>query len=374
MRWVACAALLIVVLAAVAGIASAALWRDGMPGDTLSVAAAAPPASIPIAVLGDSNSHSYQDSLSFPPGSAERGGALRPRTFQWTEVLAQLRGAQLDPGPWTVWGRPGNVAWVRELIGLEGGRAPRKQDYLYNFANSGAACKNLMGSRGGQRFRQAPRLVALMDKNPARWRHGVVVIRIGQNNWGALLDVQARDPASPELKAATDYCVEQIGAAIRLIHARHPATRVLVAGVLNEADDPAQFERYRSAAETANLKTALAGFNGALQKLASGGDLRVAYFDDAGWFARLWGSRGTAGEPAYKTVEIGGVLQVGNNKLGNAPDNALLADDHAGLVWNVLWAQALVARLKEAFNLPLTPIGDEEVARFVAQTIKARGS
>ena len=347
-----------------------AFWSDSLPDG--AVTQPGPPGSMPIAVLGDSISHSYQDGIGFPADSPERGGARRSQTFQWTEVLGRLRGAELDLGPWVTWGRPGNVAWARELIGLQAGRAPRKQDYLYNVANSGGACKNLMGDRMGQRFRQAPRLVELMDKEPARWRNGVVVLRIGHNDWAALLDLQAQDPGAPELTAVTAYCVSQMEAAIRLIHSHHPDTRVLVVGVVNEADDPAQFGLYRSARETANLKTSLASFNDALRRLAAA-EPRRAFFDDAAWFERYWGARGANGEPDYKTVTIGDVLRV-TNTAGDAPDNALLEDHHAGLVWNALWAQALVLRLKEAFQLPLTPIGDDELARFVATTIKAPGS
>jgi hypothetical protein len=58
------------------------------------------------------------------------------------------------------------------------------------------------------------------------------------------------------------------------------------------------------------------------------------------------------------------------NSNGDEPHNALLADDHAGLVFNALWAQSLVARLREAFALPLTPIGDDELARFVLPLAK----
>ena len=354
----------------VAMLGTLAFWGDGLADGTAT--RPMPPGAVPIAVLGDSNSHSYQDRIGFPPGSTERGGARRAQTFQWIEVLARLRGAELDPGPWVAWGRPGNVAWARELIGLSAGRAPKKEDYLYNFANSGAACKNLMGDRRGQRFRQAPRLVELMDREPARWRNGLVVIRIGHNDWAGLLDLQAQNPAAPELAAATAYCVGQIEAAIRLIHSRHPGTRVLVAGVINEADDPAQFERYRSASETANLKVSLASFNGALQRIAAT-DPRLAFFDEAGWFGSRWGARDAGGSPAYKTVAIGTGLRV-TNTAGDAPDNALLEDHHAGLAWNALLAQALVGRLKDAFQLPLTPIGDDELARFVAATIKAPAS
>jgi len=333
------------------------LWSDGMLHDSSPRPVSA--SAIPFAVLGDSNSHAYQDYVWFSAGSTERGGSFRPRTFQWTEVLARLRGQQLDPGPWVRWGRPGVVALGREWMGLPGGRAPRKEDYLYNFANSGASCKNLMGGR----FRQVPRLVALMDQEPERWAHGVVVIRIGLNNWGGSLDLQASHPLAPELREVAAYCAGEIGAAVRRIHASHPATRILLVGIGNEADDPANFERWQSAAEIRNIRTALDGFNAGIRHLTEG-DARLAYFDDLAWFQAHWGSRSADGKPNYKTVEIGPELRV-TNTIGDDPRNAVLADLHPGLVWNALWAQALVARLCETFDLPLTPIGDEELRRFL---------
>lgn len=75
------------------GLAILVAWGSGTPADN------SPPTRIALAVLGDSSSHSYQDSLSFPPGSADRGGAFHAHTFQWTEVLARLRGNELNPGP-----------------------------------------------------------------------------------------------------------------------------------------------------------------------------------------------------------------------------------------------------------------------------------
>lgn len=341
-----------------------------MPSNTLHRPIA--PSAIPLAVLGDSNSHSYQDSISFPPGSPDRGGPLRANTFQWTEVLARLRGKELELGPWVRWGRPGVVARGRELLGLNGARSPKKEDYLYNFANSGAMCNNLMESRN----RQAPRLVELMGQEPERWKRGVVVIRIGLNNWSGSLEQQSLDPRAASLRATIDYCAGEIGKAIALIHASHPMTRVLVVGLANEADDPEEFGRFQSAAATANLRIALDDFNAALRQLTVG-DPRLAYFDDLAWFERLWGSRTADGKPIYKTVAIGPSLRV-TNTAGDDPRNALVGDHHAGLVWNALWAQSLVARLHEAFGLPLTPISDDEIRRFVEPLVsnppKAPGS
>lgn len=347
-------------LGAMAGLAALApaillAWDSGPPADN------SPPTTIALAVLGDSSSHSYQDSLSFPPGSADRGGAFRARTFQWTEVLARLRGNELNLGPWVRWGQPSQMAWLRDLIGRHAGRTPRKEDYLYNFANSGATCRNLMGGPL-HRYPQAPRLVELMDHDPGRWRNGIVVIRIGNNDSSAMMDDQARDPKAPEIRAAAAYCVEQIAATIRLIHATHPETRILLVGTDNEVNDPTVDER-PSAAAFANIQIAFDDFNAQLRELAST-DARVAFFDLGAWFEGLWGRRGPDGTPAFKTVTIGGTLRV-TNSIGDEPNHAELADHHGGLVWNALWAQSLVMRLREAFNLPLTPISDEDVARFV---------
>ena len=323
-----------------------------------------PANAVALAVLGDSNSHSYQDSLAFPPGSPLRGGAQRSRTFNWVEVLARLRGREVDPGPWLVWGSSGLLASGREALGLDGGRAPRKLDYLYNFANSGAGCDDLMVGR----HRQAPRLVALMDKEPARWQRGVVVIRIGLNDWSPLLQAQARGEQAGVVDAAIARCRQRFSEAIGLIRARHAATRILVVGIGNEIDDPGQFEYFRSAAEIERIGRALERFNGALKEMAARTP-NAAFFDDAAWFRARWGQRGPQGQPDYRSVRVGPDFFVANTA-GDAPQNALVADHHAGLVWNALWAQSLVARLREAFGVPVTPIGDEELWAFLRPLVR----
>lgn len=330
-----------------------ALWSDGMHSAT--DVHPLPAGAVSLAVLGDSNSHSYQDRIAFPPGSAERGGALRPMTFQWTEVLGRLRGTEIDQGPWGVWGRPPAVAWARGLLGFSAGRTPRKEDYLFNFAKSGATCFDLLSGR----VRQAQNLVALMDREPERWKHGVVVIRIGLANWMGLLDLQSRDPEAPEVRQIIRFCTEEIGRTVALIHASHPQARIMVVGIANEADDPLQAGKWQSATESANINAALDAFNGELRKIATG-RTQVAFFDDLAWFKARWGARDASGKPDYKTVEIGPGVRV-SNTLGDGPGNALLADAHGGAVWNALWAQSLVSRLNEAFGLQLKPIDNAEI-------------
>src|SRR3954468_5096731 len=64
----------------------------------------APSSVPPVAVLGDSDSHSYQDRISFRRGNGERGAEYREITLQWTEVLARLHGDALDFGAWGTYG------------------------------------------------------------------------------------------------------------------------------------------------------------------------------------------------------------------------------------------------------------------------------
>jgi hypothetical protein len=338
-------------------------WGDGLPDEARG--RSVPAAAIPLAILGDSNSHSYQDRLSFPEASGERGGSNQARTFQWGEILARLRGDEFDLGPWVRWGHSGVVPRVFDLLGLPVGRAPRKEDYLHNFAHSAMGCNELTQGK----FRQAPRLVALMDRDPAHWRQGVVVIRSGLGDWSAHLAEQASDPQAPVLNAVIERCTQRIRESVRLIHAGHPDTRIVVVGVSNEAADPLQFDRWQSARESRNIVTALGRLNAALRAMAEA-EPRTIFFDDDAWVQDHWGGRDADGKPAYRTLTVGGTLQV-SNTMGDAPTHAILQDDHAGLVYNALWAQSLVARLREGFGLPLTPISDADVARFVLPLAEA---
>ncbi len=327
-----------------------------------SAPVAATPAStderVPLAVIGDSDSHSYQDRLSFPEGTAKRGGRYRRTTLQWDEVLARLRGRQLDLGPWGEYGTSARIAGLGHQLGLRL-RAPRKQDYRNNFAVSGQGCDGLMAG-----YRQVPALIALMDEDPAAWRDGIVVIRIGVNDFGMAgqLDALARDPAAPQVQALVAACARAIGASIAAIHAHHPATRIVLVGIFDNAHWPRYLDRWRSPRQLANIERGLNVFDHALLRKAQA-DPRVAFFDDRVWFAARWGGRGPDGRPAYRPVTLGG-LRV-ENREGDSPGNAVLADGHAGLVWNALWAQSLVVLLNARFGLGITPIRDEEIAALL---------
>ncbi len=324
---------------------------------------ASPASAIPIAVLGDSNSHSYGDTILYPPDKNSRSG-FRASTLQWPEVLARMRVNQLDLGPWVRWGNGGVLGRAGATIGLRTGRVPAKEDYLYNFAHSGARCRDLTDGF----TRQAKRLADLMDDESARWANGVVVIAIGVNDWIPVMPLQAREPMAAGVRAVIDDCKKHIGEAVALIHARHPGARILIAGMFNEADDPDTFDSYLNGVEKKNIDAGVAAYDGALRELAKG-QPNVAFFDNVAWFKSLWGERGADGKPNYHPVDLGGGLRI-TNTAGDDPHNALLADHHPGLPWNVLWVQALVARLNEAFGMKLTPISQPEVHDFIAARLK----
>jgi len=342
------------------GVAALVFFSDGFQLAGADGAETRPASAVPLAVLGDSDSHSYQDKVSFPAGSGKRGGAYRATTLQWTEVLARLRAQELDQGEWGVWGVHRIVARVQEWVGLQN-RAPRKEDYQYNFAISGAGCETLTTGGG----RQVQRLLALMDREPARWREGVVVLRIGVNSFGMDdgLDQFARDPMGAGIQGEVAQCLSQVRAAIALVHAKHEQTRFVLVGIYDNSNWPRYFDRWQSSAALANVARGLDVYDQALQRMADA-DPRIAFFDDRAWFAKRWGTRDAQGQPAYRPVVLASGLTV-HNTIGDEPHHAVIADGHAGLVWNVLWAQSLVELLNQRLGLKITPIGDAEASRLV---------
>ena len=329
------------------------------PVSAVAAGAVVPSGRIRFAVLGDSDSQSYHDTLMLgDPG--DRGGARRATTWQWTEVLARLRGDQIDLGEWGAWGTGKYRAVFEDALGLLA-RTPPKDDYRYNFAVSGATCNQLMGHP----LREAIRLVDLMNTEPQSWRDGIVLIRIGVNDIGAhdVLDDLSRDRNASRPGALVNGCIEAIGEAVALIRKHHPDTYVVLVGVLSNADWSAEFGNWQSAKEIANIDAGMDLFDNGLRKLASA-DRYVYFLDDRAWFRSLWGTRDHQGRPFYKTVYLSPGWAITNTS-GDDPHNAVVSDGHAGVVWNTLWAQHLVTSLNVAFGLHIKPIADAEVISFL---------
>ena len=315
--------------------------------------------AIALAVLGDSDSHSYQDRRSFAPGNKLRGGQYRATTLQWTEALARMRGDQLYLGHWGLHGVARPRALVDRLLGGEPA-PPRKEDYRYNFAVSGSKCSDLMGGK----WQFARSLAAQMRREPERWRNGVVVIRIGVNSFGQTehLKQLAFDSDATGVQDEISRCVREISETVKLLHAQQPGLRIVLVGIFNNAHWAKRIESWQSPQALANIQAGLGVFDQALLEVVAQ-DSRLAFFDDQAWFKARWGSRDPSGRPAYRSVHMG-ALEV-TNSIGDAPRHAVVADGHAGTVYNSLWAQSLVDCLNTNFALGVTPISDAEVLALV---------
>ncbi|WP_170218483.1 SGNH/GDSL hydrolase family protein, partial [Marilutibacter aestuarii] len=326
------------------------------PGDT----GASP--RFALAVVGDSDSHSYQDRISFPEGDPARGGAYRAVSFNWYEILARLRADQLDLGEWGVRGTRGRIARALRAVGIPA-RAPRKQDYDYNFAISGAGCEDLV-----EGYREVPSLLAMMDADPAPWRHGAVVFRIGVNSFGTqrALEALGADPGDARVNGAIDACVAALGESVARIHARHPDTRVVLVGIFDNTHWAMHFDHAWSPEALANVARGLDRFDDALRAMAASDD-RVAFFDDRAWFRAHFGDRDARGQGAYRTLEFVDGTRV-ENKMGDAPTHTTLADGHAGTLVSGRWAASLLDFIGQQWGLDFRPLGDRELLALVAPT------
>jgi hypothetical protein len=351
----------LVLMALLALIAFVRMSNNSHVLSTNEVVAA--PTAIAFAVLGDSDSHAYQDGVLIPLDSGKRGGKYRATTFQWTEVLARLRGNQIHQGEWGTWGTPIKVADVLDWSGF-GGRAPRKRDFRYNFAVSGAECKDLMTGY----YRQASRLVTEMNREPAKWKAGVVVIQIGINTIGQhqSLERYAKSGMNAQIRDEILACVDAHRQAISLILTSHPQTRFVLAGIFDNSNIASNFERWAKPVELANIAAALDVFDEGVRALCAA-NRNMTFIDARRWFRDHWGARDVTGKPAYKGVNLGGATSV-MNTIGDDPRNAILADEHGGVVFNALWANRIIEAMNSAFGMNVNPITPAEIALLVDPT------
>jgi hypothetical protein len=252
------------------------------------------------------------------------------------------------------------------------GRSPPKEDYRYNFALSGNECSDLLEGY----VQQTRALVSLMDQQPAYWRNGVVVIRIGVNTFGgaAELEQMAHDPMAAKAQRKIASCVRDIRQSVDALHARHPGLRIVLVGIFDNSNWVPYLDRWRNPGMLANIGRGLDPFDRALKDMARR-DPRIAFFDDRAWFADHWGTRDARGGAAYRDLVLGD-LHVGNTA-GDEPHNAVLADGHAGTAWNAEWARSLVELLNSRFHLGVAPITETEVIGIVGASqqgsLKGRG-
>lgn len=321
----------------------------------------AAPTRMRLAVLGNSDSHAFHDSVAFGEGSPERGGPQRAVTFQWTEILARLRGDAIDQGAWGTRGVHPRIARVAAWVGVRL-RSPRKQDHAWNVAYSGARCANLTGPRG-----QVEQLRYDIARDPEAWRDGLVLFRIGINDIGRreVLERISREGDPEAFRALARACTDTILASVRTLRGAQPALRIALVGLLDNADWPPHFDLFKDAKGLAAQRQLLDAFDGALRAFAAATP-GVAFIDDRAAFAARWGSASIAGDTiarAYRVQHIGG-LEVTLSQ-GDALTHAAVADGHAGTVFNAYWVQALVAELDRQLGMRIPPVTDAELDAFV---------
>lgn len=323
-------------------------------------------AKLRLAVLGDSDSQGFQDSIWYPRGGRRRGGRNHDITFQWTEIIDRMRGEVFDLGEHGVWGGRQSLVRLLRRFGLQR-RLPRKEDHQFNFAFAGAACRDLVSGE----YAQVDALLQLVSAAPMDWRRAVVIIRIGIIDLGgsAQLVEMARDPDSPALCARIDQCVAHVRDGVARLLAADAELRVGLVGILNNVDHPPQFSKFRSAECVVRINRALDRYDGALRALAAEHS-QVAFFDDREWFRNQWGGRDAQGAPDYGVVKLGSHRVV--HAMSDDPRSSVLADGHAGLAWNLLWAKAVVDWMIEEFDVRAQPLDMVELGAFFdAQVARA---
>ena len=308
---------------------------------------------IRLAVLGDSDSHSYRDRVN----GVSRGGAYHATTYQWTEVLDRLRSRYIDQGGFGEWGSRGIVARARAALGLEA-KTPRKEDFRWNYAWSGARCASLV-SEWPQQTRW---LVSALEAEPDAWADGVVVLKIGVNDIGQRrhLDAYAASGAGAPERAIIAACARETASALDMIRAASATVRVLVVGVADDSSWPAATTPPRSAEEIARVREVLDAFDDALRATISGRE-HVAFMDDRSWYYDHWADRDAEGSAQTSGVRLGGSTAVTNTQ-GDSPVNLMLADGHAGTVANGFWARELVRALAREFDVQVPELSDAEIA------------
>lgn len=309
---------------------------------------------VPVAVLGDSDSHSYGDRLTIR-GSGARGGSLRESTLQWTEIWSRLRADEVDLGAWGRWGSAPRTARMLRLAGVTM-RAPRKEDFRHNFALSGARCTALTEGVTGQ----VEPLLRELSRDVERWSRGIVIIRIGVNSFGQPehLDRLAAGEDVPEIP----QCVRRIGEAVRAIRARAPGIRFVLVGIFDNAHWAKVTDRWQDTTQLRNIARALDEFDAGLMALATN-DPGIAFHDDRAWMASHWGGRGPDGRPAYTPFLFPDGFTV-TNTAGDDPTNVVVQDGHMGTAANGLWLNSLMEAVNAQLGTAFTPIPLTEIAEL----------
>ena len=313
---------------------------------------------IPIAVLGDSDSHSYRDEYD----NKFRGGAFHSVTYNWPALWNKFRSHTITMGAFDTWGTHYRIAKIKHHLGLVG-RAPKKLDYEYNYAVSGLRCESLLQ---GWPY-QAKWLITRLKNNPEAWKNGIVVIRIGVNNLGSTKQLiqWGNTGLDDHANKVIDACISQIIEASDQILKTHPSIKIALLGMCRDCNITDTYTVWPTLTQITKRNTVLNHFDQKLMAYTQEKD-RVLFIDDVKWLIKRYGDRHN--EPIKFATTLADKVSIVSAQ-GDHPSNLILADYHAGTVYNGLWLNNLIAQLNQGFQLDLTPLSEDEIYSVIAPAL-----
>jgi hypothetical protein len=273
-------------------------------------------------VLGDSNSDEYR-------ADDNRGGSYAATTFNWVELLVNVRG--LVFGPW-------------------GSRArPRRTGYEHNWALSGSTAASMISS--GQHTGLAQQVASGDVSN--------VIIYIGVNDFsvasGEYRRIYDGNIAGQALQAKIDAFVSNVTLAVTaVVSAGSP--RVVLFTVVVPALAPAMIAQFPDPARRQLVTDAIEEINTALTAMAAAQGVAVSDFN-------------AVAIELLSRVDANGFLDVGGELIdvrlrGNEPHHLQLDDGagHPGTVASGLLGNLLVIDVLNAnYGLGIVPLSDREI-------------
>jgi len=308
-------------------------------------------------VIGDSDSHSYRDSYY----GIRRGGKYHDVTFQWTEILARIRPSEVDLGPFGFWGSHNTFYHIRKFLGLYA--RPRKQDFEYNFAVSGATCDTLPP----QSFlRQSYLASRLIKKNPRYWNNGLVIIRIGVNDFGQWrhLKKYVSGNITQQVEKPILNCIDRIQDTVSLIRTSNVSVKIILLGIMDNSNWPPVMPLDDNGHR--NINRVLDIYDNDLRSIARN-DPNILFVEDRKWVEHIIGYWNSEKYIGHREINLGGKTNISNSS-GDNPHNIILNDEHSGTVLNGLWIQHLFHKLNDHFGTGFTPLLNSEIADLADPT------
>ena len=309
------------------------------------------PGRVPIMVIGDSDSHSYRDSYY----GTHRGGKYHNVTFQWTEILARIRPSEVDLGQFGFWGSHNTIYRIRKFLGLYA--RPRKQDFEYNFAVSGATCDTL----APQSFlRQSYLASSSINKHPGYWNNGLVIIRIGVNDFGQWRHLKnyVAGNITPQIKKPILNCIGRIHDTVSVIRATNKSVKIILLGIMDNSNWPPAMPL--DDAGHHNINKVLDIYDDGLRSIARK-DTNILFVEDRKWVEQIIGYWNSNKHIGYREINLGGKTNI-SNTAGDNPHNIILNDEHSSTVLNSLWIRHLFHKINDYFGIGFTPLLDSEIA------------